>query len=459
MSQGHRSSFSAVISCRRKTPHIEAKRQTQKNQLKKMNTILIGAQWGDEGKGKIIDLLSAQSDYIVRFQGGANAGHTVRFGNKEYILHLIPSGILHRGKKCVIGNGVVVDPEALFNEIEKLKQSGVTVAKRLFISEQAHLIMPYHQLIDRLQEETSQSGKIGTTKRGIGPCYADKMARLGIRMVDLLDRGLFKERLEVILEEKNRILTKIYNHQELSFREIYEKYSAYAEKLRPFVVDTISLLNEAVKRKKRILFEGAQGTLLDVDHGTYPYVTSSNATAGGALTGTGVAPTHIGEIMGVVKAYTTRVGEGPFPTEFPPRLMEQIRNKGEEFGATTGRPRRCGWFDAVVARHSVLVNGLNRMAIMKLDVLDELPKIKIAVAYQYNGKVFKTFPSSLRILEKCVPVYEEHLGWETDIRQVKRFKDLPVNTKKYLARVSKLLETPIAIISVGSQRNQTIFVK
>lgn len=424
-----------------------------------MNTILIGAQWGDEGKGKIIDLLSDQSDYIVRFQGGANAGHTVRFGTKEYILHLIPSGILHPGKKCVIGNGVVVDPEALFSEMDHLRRTGVRVDKRLFVSEQAHLIMPYHKLIDRLQEEASPHGKIGTTKRGIGPCYADKMARHGIRMVDLLDRELFRERLKFILGEKNRILTKIYDHPGLSFKEIYEKYCGFARRLRPFVTDTISLLNEAVRKKKKILFEGAQGTLLDVDHGTYPYVTSSNATAGGALTGTGIAPTHIGEIMGVVKAYTTRVGEGPFPTEFPLALMDKIRNKGEEFGATTGRPRRCGWFDAVIARHSVLVNGLNRMAIMKLDVLDELPKIKIAVAYQCNGKTFKTFPSNPRILDRCVPIYEEHPGWQTDIRQVRRFRDLPVNARKYLARLSQLLATPISIISVGSERKQTIFVK
>ncbi len=423
-----------------------------------MNTILIGAQWGDEGKGKIIDLLSRQSDYIVRYQGGANAGHTVKFGAKEYILHLIPSGILHRGKRCVIGNGVVIDPEALFKEIDTLKQSGVEVKGRLFISEQAHLIMPYHQLMDRLQE-AGQNGKIGTTKRGIGPCYADKMARLGIRVSDLMDPVLFHDRLSYILEEKNKVLTKIYGHEGLSFKAIHETYSGYAVRLRPFVANTMELLNEAVHRKKRILFEGAQGTLLDVDHGTYPYVTSSNATAGGALTGTGVAPTHIGEVMGVVKAYTTRVGEGPFPTEFEPPLMEKIRNKGEEFGATTGRPRRCGWFDAVVVRHSVLVNGLDTMAVMKLDVLDDLPAIKIATAYKCDGKIYKTFPSNIRVLEHCKPVYEEHPGWQTDLSRVRRYGDLPVNAKKYLARLSQLLKTSISIVSVGSQRNQTIFVK
>lgn len=424
-----------------------------------MNTILIGAQWGDEGKGKIIDLLADKSDYIVRFQGGANAGHTVRFGKQEYVLHLIPSGIVHPGKRCVIGNGVVVDPEALFAEIDSLKRNGIRVANRLFISEQSHLIMPYHKLIDRLHEETTANGRIGTTKRGIGPCYADKMARLGIRVVDLLDPSFFKERLTYILEEKNKILRQLYNHPGLPLDEIHVKYANYAKRLKPFVADTISLLNDAIRKKKRILFEGAQGTLLDVDHGTYPYVTSSNATAGGAMTGTGIAPTHIGEIMGVVKAYTTRVGEGPFPTEFEPNLMERIRNKGEEFGATTGRPRRCGWFDAVVARHSVRVNGLNRMAIMKLDVLDELPAIKIAVAYKHNGKIYRTFPANTRILEHCAPVYEEHPGWQSDIRKIRRYRDLPKNAQRYLNRLSRLLETPISIVSVGSERSETIFVR
>jgi len=423
-----------------------------------MNTILIGAQWGDEGKGKIIDLLSRQSDYIVRYQGGANAGHTVKFGGKEYILHLIPSGILHRGKKCVIGNGVVIDPEALFKEIDTLKKSGIEVNGRLFISAQAHLIMPYHKLIDRLQEEC-QNGKIGTTKRGIGPCYADKMARLGLRVSDLLDPELFRDRLAYILEEKNKILTKIYGHNGLDFKEIHDTYSSYARRLKPFIADTIQLLNHAADSKKRILFEGAQGTLLDVDHGTYPYVTSSNSTAGGAMTGTGVAPTHIERILGVVKAYTTRVGEGPFPTEFEPELMDKVRNKGEEFGATTGRPRRCGWFDAVVGRHSVMVNGLDTLAVMKLDVLDELSRIKIATGYKYGGKIFRAFPSNIRILERCVPVYEEHPGWQTDLSGIRRYRDLPVNARKYLERLSALLKTPISIISVGSQRNQTIFVK
>jgi adenylosuccinate synthase len=422
-----------------------------------VNTILIGAQWGDEGKGKIIDLLTERSDYIVRFQGGANAGHTVRFGTREFILHLVPSGILHPRKKCVIGNGVVIDPAALFREIRGLEREGVRTRGRIFVSEQAHLIMPYHPLIDHLQEETNGKGKIGTTKRGIGPCYADKMARLGIRIADLLDGKVFRERLAYVLRGKNAILKKIYGHPGLSFKKIHDEYRAFRSRLRPLVADTMSLLNAAIRRKKRILFEGAQGTLLDVDHGTYPYVTSSNATAGGALTGTGVAPTHIGEIMGVVKAYTTRVGEGPFPTEFPPFMMETIRNKGEEFGATTGRPRRCGWFDAVVARHSVLVNGLNRMAIMKLDVLDDLEAIKVAVAYKHGRKIYHTLPANSRILEECTPVYEAHPGWQRNIQGLRRYKDLPNNARKYLERLSMLLATPIAIVSVGSNRSQTIF--
>ncbi|MBI4550338.1 MAG: adenylosuccinate synthase [Candidatus Omnitrophica bacterium] len=424
-----------------------------------MNTILVGAQWGDEGKGKIIDLLAAESDYIVRYQGGANAGHTVRFEKKEFILHLIPSGILHRGKRCVIGNGVVVDPEALFQEIANLHRSGIRVDGRLFISEQAHLIMPYHKLIDRLQEESAHHGKIGTTKRGIGPCYADKMARLGIRMVDLIDGELFKERLAQVLSEKNRILNKIFDHPGLPFEEVYAKYAEYADRIKPFVTDTTFLLAQALKKKKRILFEGAQGTLLDVDHGTYPFVTSSNATAGGALTGSGVGPSQVRDILGVVKAYTTRVGEGPFPTEFGPDLMELVRNKGEEFGATTGRPRRCGWFDAVVVRHSVRVNGLNRIAVMKLDVLDVLPSIRIATAYKWGRQTLKTFPSNLRVLRECVPVYEEHPGWLCDTQGVKRYRDLPRKAQRYLARLSKLLDTPISIVSVGSHRDQTIFVR
>lgn len=424
-----------------------------------MNTILVGAQWGDEGKGKIIDLLTEKSDLVVRYQGGANAGHTVQFGDQEFVLHLIPSGILHAGKKCVIGNGVVIDPKALFDEIDGLENRGIRVGGRLFVSEQAHLIMPYHQLLDHLQEDMIRGRKIGTTKRGIGPCYADKMARLGIRVADLMDPLLFKDRLRYVLGQKNLLLAKIHDRAPLSFRKIFSDYRIWRRKLRPFVVDTIAYLHDAVRKDRTILFEGAQGTLLDVDHGTYPYVTSSNSTVGGAISGTGVPPTCIGRVLGVVKAYTTRVGEGPFPTEFPADLVEEIRTKGEEFGATTGRPRRCGWFDAVVVRHAVFVNGIDRIAVTKLDVLDELPKIKIAVAYRHGGKTYTHLPANIRVIQEAKPVYEEHPGWQEDTRQAKRFKDLPANAKKYLARLSNLVGTSISIVSVGAERKQTIYVK
>lgn len=420
-----------------------------------MSSILIGAQWGDEGKGKIIDILTEEHDMVVRFQGGANAGHTVHIEDKEFVLHLIPSGILRRDKQCVIGNGVVVDPGYLFQEIDALEEAAIPVKGRLFISDQAHLIMPYHKLLDSLHEN-AQKKKIGTTKRGIGPCYSDKVARLGIRVADLMDPKYFEERLQQVLKEKNQILKKIYGHRPLSFKKIHDEYTHWRTRLRPYVLDTVSFLNDAVDSGKRLLLEGAQGTLLDVDHGTYPYVTSSNATAGGAMTGTGIGPTHIRHIIGVVKAYTTRVGEGPLPTQFPPRLADLIQKKGAEFGATTGRPRRCGWFDAVVARHARRVNGINRLAITKLDVLDELPVIKVAVAYRYKGKVLKALPSSLKILADCKPIYEEHPGWLQDTSKARRFQDLPPKARKYLERLAILTGAKIYMVSVGSERSQTI---
>lgn len=423
-----------------------------------MNTVLVGAQWGDEGKGKIIDLLTEKSDCIVRYQGGNNAGHTVKFENRKFVLHLIPSGILHEKKVCVIGNGVVIDPEALFKEMDMLKAKGVDVEDRFFISENAHLIMPYHKLFDHLKEEAKGKHKIGTTKRGIGPCYADKMARLGIRVADLQDKAAFKKRLSFVLGHMNEILEKVYDHRPLEFKEIYDRYVEYGGRLLPLAANVSILLNKAIDEDKKVLFEGAQGTLLDVDHGTYPYVTSSNASAGGASSGTGVGPTRINEVLGVVKAYTTRVGEGPFPTEFTPDLMEKIRKKGDEFGATTGRPRRCGWFDAVIGEHAVLINGLSKIAITKLDVLDELPAIKICTAYKYKNKTLKDFPANVEILKKCKPVYEEHEGWLENTQHVKNYEDLPENAKRYLERISKLLNTPISIVSVGSKRSQTIFV-
>lgn len=423
------------------------------------NIILIGAQWGDEGKGKIIDLLAEKSDIIVRYQGGNNAGHTVKFEDKKFVLHLIPSGILHPKKICVIGNGVVLDPKALESEIAMLKEKHVDVRGRLFISDQAHIILPYHLLIDELLESAKGSGKIGTTKKGIGPCYADKVARRGIRVVDLMNDKVFRSRLKFILNEKNILLNKIFRRKGLSFQPIYREYQRYRSFLKPFVCNTSVLLDEAHKKHKKVLFEGAQGTLLDVDHGTYPYVTSSNASAGGAITGAGVSPARIDKVIGVVKAYTTRVGEGPFPTEFSPKLMEHVRTRGEEFGATTGRPRRCGWFDAVIGRHSVRINGLGELAVMKLDVLDELSEIKICTAYRYKGKTYKHFPADIEVLENCTPIYETHPGWKTPLDHISRFQDLPKNVKSYLKRLEQILETKIAIVSVGSKRIQTIFVK
>lgn len=421
-----------------------------------MNTVLVGAQWGDEGKGKVIDILTEKAHCIVRFQGGNNAGHTVKYGDKTFVLHLLPSGILRKGKICIIGNGVVVDPEALFEELDMLKKKGINVKNRLFISEQAHLIFPYHRILDKLKEESSNSRKIGTTQRGIGPCYEDKMSRLGIRVVDLQNKATFLKRLKQVLAAKNKILTQVYGQKPLSYKKISDQYISYRKRLLPFIKNTSLILSEAIKRKKPVLFEGAQGTLLDVDHGTYPYVTSSNSSAGGAITGTGVGPTKIDEVLGVVKAYTTRVGEGPFPTEFPAVFMKQIQSKGDEFGATTGRPRRCGWFDALIGKHAVLVNGLSKLAVMKLDVLDELKEIKICTGYKVGKKLVKNFPPDVQALKKCTPVYETHKGWLKDTTGIKRYKDLPLNARKYLKRIESLLETPISLVSIGSKRDQTI---
>ncbi len=422
------------------------------------NVILIGAQWGDEGKGKIIDLLSEKSDCIVRYQGGNNAGHTVCFGTKKFILHLIPSGVLQPKTVCLIGNGTVLDPEAFFEEIRKLEKSGISVRNRLFVSERAHLILPYHRLLDQLREEAKGKGKIGTTKKGIGPCYADKADRLGIRVVDLMNPRVFRERLKFVLGQKNLLLKRIYGHTPLSFRAVHDAYARYRNQLAPFVRDTSLLLSEASRKRKRILFEGAQGTLLDLDHGTYPFVTSSNASVGGALTGTGIGPADVDRVIGVVKAYTTRVGEGPFPTEFPAALNASVRERGEEYGATTGRPRRCGWFDAVLARHSVRVNGLNEMAVMKLDVLDHLSKIKLCVAYRFHGKRYDHFPADLEVLEGAEPVYEEFEGWKESVESVRRWNDLPRRAQSYLRRFEQVLRIPISIVSVGSKRSETIWV-
>jgi adenylosuccinate synthase len=417
------------------------------------NIVILGAQWGDEGKGKVIDIFTRKVDFVVRYQGGNNAGHTVVIDDDEFILHLIPSGILHKRKICVIGNGVVVDPKALLDEIKMLKGRDIDVDGRLFISDNAHVIFPYHKRLDELKEQKKK--KIGTTKKGIGPCYADKVSRMGIRVADLLDEAVLKEKLLGNLEEKNPILDKIYGVEGFSFDTLYAEYLGYASQIKKYVCDTTVLLNDAIKKNKKILFEGAQGTLLDVDHGTYPFVTSSNSTAGGASTGTGVGPTKIGKVIGVVKAYTTRVGEGPFPTEFTKDLMEKIRKKGKEFGATTGRPRRCGWFDSVIVNHSVKVNGIDEIVVTKLDVLDDLDSIKICTAYKFEGKIYYNFPTNGRVLAGCEPVYEELPGWREDTTGVTSYIKLPRNAKNYLKRVQNLLKTRIVLISVGCDRKQT----
>ena len=423
------------------------------------NQVVVGAQWGDEGKGKIIDILSKDADYVVRYQGGNNAGHTVVKASGEFVLHLVPSGIFHKRTRCVIGNGVVVDPQALMEEVQKLESKGVSVKGRLFVSERAHLILPYHRVYDRLREDKKGFIKIGTTGRGIGPSYGDKALRSGIRVIDLYDKKVFRQKLEKSLLEKNEIFEKIYNAEKFDLEKIYSDYLQFAEQMRPFVCDTAVLLNEVVKKKKSILFEGAQGTHLDVDHGTYPFVTSSYVTAGGAAVGSGVPPTKLGKIVGVVKAYTTRVGEGPFPTEFDSVLMEEIRKKGKEFGATTGRPRRCGWFDAVLVQYSCMVNGIQEIAVTKLDVLDDLKEIKICTGYKYKGKIYRNFPASLAVMEDSEPVYETHKGWLTNTTQVKKYSALPQNAKKYLSRLSKLVGAPISILSVGSHEKQTLWLK
>jgi len=420
------------------------------------NIVILGAQWGDEGKGKVIDIYAPKVDYIARYQGGNNAGHTVVIGSESFILHLIPSGILHKNKICVIGNGVVVDPKALLDEIATLEKKGIKVNGRLFISEEAHVIFPYHRTLDELKER-QRKGRIGTTKRGIGPCYADKVARLGIRIIDLFDEAAFKEKLKANLEDKNSVFTKIYGVKGHSFESLYREYLSYAKRIKRYVANTAVLLNDAIKSKKSVLFEGAQGTLLDVDHGTYPFVTSSNSTAGGASTGTGVGPSKIDKVIGVVKAYTTRVGEGPFPTEFSEVLMTQIRMKGKEFGATTGRPRRCGWFDSVVVKHAIMVNGMNEIVITKLDVLDDLASIKLCTSYKYKGKRYDYFPSGLRAMAECQPVYEEMPGWQEDTTRITSYDKLPKNAKKYLKRIQDILQTKIALVSVGSERGQTFW--
>jgi len=422
------------------------------------NVVIVGALFGDEGKGKIVDLLTESADYVVRFQGGNNAGHTVEVGDDQFILHLIPSGILHKGKICVIGNGVVVNPESLIGEIELLESRGISVGGSLVISDTAHLIFPYHKVLDELREMKTGNRKIGTTKRGIGPAYADKVARMGIRMTDLLNSKVFREKLSYNLEEKNNLLVNVYNGEPFSFNEIYEKYLEYARIIKPYLANVPKILNAAVKDKKNILFEGAQGTLLDVDFGTYPYVTSSNPTAGGACIGTGIAPSTIDEVIGVTKAYSTRVGEGPFPTEFKDEFGDWFRKQGKEFGATTGRPRRCGWFDAVLSRYSSIINHTDYLAITKLDVLDDLDVIKVCTSYKCNGDIIDFFPSDMDVLENCEPVYEEFPGWKKSTRDIRSFDKLPKEAKHYISKIEQITSTPVKIVSVGAKREETIFI-
>lgn len=420
--------------------------------------IIVGAQWGDEGKGKIVDLLSEQVDIVARYQGGANAGHTIVIDGEQYILHLVPSGILHENTICVIGNGVVIDPLALLEEIEFLKSKGISVDGRLWISHRAHLIMPYHKLLDQAKESKDADRKIGTTGRGIGPAYVDKVNRMGIRIVDLLDRDTLEEKLRTNIKEKNEILKKIYKEKEIDVDQIINEYLDFDKKIDPYIKDVSTFLNESLKDGKQILLEGAQGTLLDIDFGTYPYVTSSNPTSGGACAGVGIGPTKIESVLGVIKAYTTRVGMGPFPTEIGDEEDFDLRDLGGEYGATTGRPRRCGWFDALIAKFAVQVNGLDSFALTKLDVLDTLEEVKVCVAYKYQGKTITTFPSEMRILENCEPVYESFPGWQKPTSGIRSYQDLPANAKAYLDAIKNLTQTDFSIISVGSGREQTILM-
>lgn len=419
-------------------------------------TIVVGAQWGDEGKGKVVDLLSPDMDIVVRYQGGANAGHTVVYDQKQFILHQIPTGILQPDTICIIGSGVVIDPVGLMHEIELLKKEGIKFYGRLFISHKAHLIMPYHKLLDQIGEEKEGVDKIGTTGRGIGPAYVDKYSRSGIRIVDLLDRDVLREKLQKNIQAKNLLLKHIYDEEELEPDKIISEYLEFDRKMDEFITDTSLYINQAIKDGKKILLEGAQGTLLDIDFGTYPYVTSSHPISGGACIGVGIGPTKIDKVIGVMKAYTTRVGFGPFPTEFDEEFGNHIRNLGSEYGATTGRPRRCGWLDILIARYAAQVNGIDKFAITKLDVLDTLETINICTHYRYKEKVIEHFPSESNILNSAEPVYEELPGWCTSTQKCRTLNDLPENARLYLKRIEKLTEVPIEIISVGSDRQNTI---
>jgi len=421
--------------------------------------VIVGAQWGDEGKGKIVDVLTEKAACVARYQGGHNAGHTVVINNEKFVLHIIPSGILHKGKVCIIGNGVVVDPSALIDEVDGLKKRGIKVGENLLLSKNAHLIMPYHTAIEREQEKLKGSKKIGTTGKGIGPAYVDKAARVGLRAGELLFPEIFKEKLKANVSGVNHLLKTLYNAPAFDAEALYKEYMGYAERLSAHIADTDIIINKMVDKNKNMLFEGAQGTLLDVDHGTYPYVTSSSSGAGGACTGLGVGPTKITGVIGVVKAYTTRVGEGPFPTEINDSLGEKIREKGGEYGATTGRPRRCGWLDIVALRYAVRINGLSGIVLTKLDILDGLDTIKICNAYKYGGKIYKEFPKELNVLESCEPVYEEVFGWKESTSGIKKFERLPKAAQRYIRKIERMLNVEINIVSSGQKRDELIMLK
>jgi adenylosuccinate synthase len=424
------------------------------------NVVVVGTQWGDEGKGKIVDLLTRYADYIVRFQGGNNAGHTLVVEGKKFVFHLIPSGILYESKMCMIGNGVVIDPEVLLAEMQELADTGLPVTpERLMISENAHLIMPYHKSLDLNQEAALKgSKKIGTTGRGIGPCYGDKILRKGIKIGDLLDEDLFRDKLRDNIEEKNFLLTKRLNSEPVSFEDIYSQFQTLAEKLAPFLGNISVELDQARKGGKHILFEGAQGTQLDIDHGTYPFVTSSNTVASNACTGSGFGPVHIDAVIGILKAYTTRVGSGPFPSELFDETGKQLQQKGGEFGATTGRKRRCGWLDSVVANDAVRLNSITGLAVTKLDVLSGQSTLKIATSYEADGKKYTSMPSNIRLTEKVKPAYEEIPGWQEDIGSARNIEDLPQKARDYIKRIEDITETPAAIISVGPARDETLLL-
>ncbi len=422
------------------------------------NVIVIGAQWGDEGKGKITDLLSKSADVVVRYQGGVNAGHTVVVKDQTFKLHLIPSGILYPETECIIGSGTVIDPKELIAELDKVEALNVS-SDNLFISQTAHVTMPYHRMIDQAAEERRGNKKIGTTKRGIGPTYADKSERTGIRVIDMMDTDDFAEQLKWTIDYKNVVLEKLYDLKPLDPKDVLDEYVAYADRLRSHITDSSLQIFNAAQQKKNILFEGAQGTLLDLDHGTYPYVTSSNPVAGGACIGSGVGPTTIDRVIGVAKAYTTRVGEGPFPTELDDEVGNMICEIGAEFGTTTGRRRRCGWFDGVVSRYAVRINGLDCLAITKLDVLDGLDEIKVCVAYELDGERCTDLPSSARQFARCKPIYEKLPGWKTSTEECRTLEDLPKEALDYLEFLAKLTEAPIAIVSLGASRDQTIIVE